>query len=508
MREGKKSCRGEYQSEMSIPTNEQAIFVLFGATGDLAKRKLYPALYSLYQESKLAENTQIIGVGRREWTQEVYAAHIKESLESFSKYKLDDYEDFVQHFCYKSLDIDQPDHFTSLLELIKTLEEKHQIPQNRLFYLAIAPELFESVAFNLQRQKLLDTAGWKRLVIEKPFGHDYRSAQDLNNNITKVFNEEEIYRIDHYLGKEMVQNIEMIRFANSLFEPVWNSRYIANVQITSSETVGIESRAAFYEKVGALRDMVQNHMLQMVTMIAMEPPSRLTSEAVRDEKVKVLRSVRIWQTEKEIEDNVVRGQYLAGQLKGKEIKGYRQEENVSPESKTETFLAARVMIENFRWSGVPFFIRTGKRLPQKATEIVVEFKNVFNLYYNKQENLNPNLLVIRIFPDEGIHISLNAKQPGDGNIAPITMDFCHNCEAGVRYPEAYERLLKDAIAGDSTYFTRWDEVSLAWQIVDPIMEQWQNTNIPLHTYEAGEWGPEAANLLVQREGFKWWPVNG
>jgi glucose-6-phosphate 1-dehydrogenase len=378
-----------------------------------------------------------------------------------------------------------------------------------LFYLAIAPELFEPVTFNIQQMGLLNNKGWKRLIIEKPFGHDLTSAQELNSKITQVFKEEEIFRIDHYLGKEMVQNIEVIRFANAFFEPVWNNRYISNIQLTSSETVGVEGRGDYYDQIGALRDMVQNHMLQMVTMMAMEPPSRLKAEAIRDEKVKVLRSIRRFETLEEITNNVIRGQYLSGEVKGQAVKGYLEEEHIDAHSKTETFVAAKILIDNFRWSGVPFYIRTGKRLPQKATEIIVEFKNLPNLYFNKEGALEPNLLVIRVHPEEGIHLKLNAKKPGtDGKILPISMDFCHTFTDGIHSPEAYERLIKDALEGDSTYFTRWDEVSIAWKIVDPIIQAWSETDIPLYPYDAGQWGPEQAKQMLENDEVKWWPVLG
>lgn len=495
---------------MTQGNEEAAIIVLFGATGDLAKRKLFPALYSLYREGQLADNFVVVGSGRRQLTKNEFYEHIKKSLDEFSRYSVtEDWEEFISHFYYTSLEIKDTNDYEELLTLISSLEVQYEIPGNRLFYLAIAPELFETVVYNLHKMELSKTEGWRRLIIEKPFGHDLKSAQELNEKIIQVFKEEEIYRIDHYLGKEMVQNIEVIRFANSLFEPVWNNRYISNIQFTSSETVGVENRGNYYEKVGALRDMVQNHMLQMVTMIAMEPPSRLKPEAIRDEKVKVLRSVHRFESTAEINKNVIRGQYVSGRIKDQEVKGYRDEESVLPVSETETFVAAKIMIDNFRWAGVPFYIRTGKRLPHKATEIIVEFKTLPYLYFNKEGDLEPNLLVIRIYPEEGIHLKLNAKKPGtDGNILPITMDFCHNFTVGINSPEAYERLMKDSIEGDSTYFTRWDEVSLAWKIVDPITKAWKNSDIPIYNYQAGRWGPEESIDLLLKDGFKWWPVLG
>jgi glucose-6-phosphate 1-dehydrogenase len=496
---------------MTNRNEEASVIVLFGATGDLAKRKLFPAIHSLYREGQLAKNFVVVGLGRRELTKKEFHDHIRKALGEFSRYEVTEgeWDDFVSHFYYFSLDIHQDKDYIELLPFISSLEKEYQLPQNRLFYLAIAPELFDPVTFNLNKMGLLDVQGWKRLIIEKPFGHDLHSAQELNEKITQVFKEEEIYRIDHYLGKEMVQNIQVIRFANSFFEPVWNNRYISNIQLTSSETVGIENRGGYYEQVGALRDMVQNHMLQMVTMMAMEPPSRLKPEAIRDEKVKVLRSIRRFETLEDITNNVIRGQYIPGIVDGKEVHGYRQEDSVDPDSQTETFVAAKIMVDNFRWAGVPFYIRTGKRLPLKATEIIVQFKNLPNLYFNEEGTLEPNLLVIRIFPEEGIHLKLNAKKPGtEGSILPISMDFCHDFTVGLNSPEAYERLIKDGLEGDSTYFTRWDEVSLAWKIVDPITKAWKDSDVPLFHYKAGEYSPAESKQLLSKDGFKWWPVYG
>lgn len=490
-----------------------AVFLIFGATGDLAKRKLFPAFYALYKEGKLSEKFAVIGVARRPRTNEQFREDVLSSIREFARYKIEDAENwnrFAGHFEYMSLDIHDLAGFERLRALADTLDERFGAEGNRLMYLALAPELFGSVAHNLKAGGMLESPGWHRLVIEKPFGYDLESAEKLNSEINHVFREEEIFRIDHYLGKEMVQNIEVVRFANALFEPLWNSKYIANIQITLSETVGVEDRGGYYDHSGALRDMAQNHMLQMVTMMAMEPPGRLHPEDIRDEKVKVLRSLRRFDTPELVAGNVIRGQYTEGEMKGKAVKGYRQEDSVSPQSATETYFAARMFVDNFRWSGVPFYVRTGKRLPVKTTEVVVEFKNVpDNVYLARKNALAPNLLVFRVNPLEGIYLKMNAKRPGsDWSILPIAMDFCQSCEIGLNTPEAYERLLYDAARGDSTYFTRWDEVKLAWSFVDPIAEAWREGSGPLHTYRAGSWGPEAARQLLQRDGFDWWPVNG
>ncbi|SMF71430.1 glucose-6-phosphate 1-dehydrogenase [Paenibacillus uliginis N3/975] len=490
-----------------------AVFFIFGATGDLARRKLFPAIYSLYREGKLAEDFAVIGVARRPRSQDEFREDVHRSIQEFCRYRSEqdeEWHNFAQHFEYKSLDINNIDGFRELREQTEQLEAKFNIVGNRLFYLALAPELFGSVSFNLMKGGMLDGAGWNRLVIEKPFGYDLESAAKLNEEIRQVFKEEEVYRIDHYLGKEMVQNIEVIRFANAFFEPLWNNKHIANIQITLGETVGVEERGGYYDHAGALRDMGQNHMLQMLTMIAMEPPSRLLPEDIRDEKVKVLRSLRPYATNEEVKENVVRGQYTSGSVGSKDLPAYRQEDKVDPESNTETYFAARVFVDNFRWAGVPFYIRTGKRLPVKTTEVVVEFKRMpGNVYLGQKHTLEPNLLVIRVNPMEGLYVKINAKKPGsESEIEPVAMDFCQSCMVGINSPEAYERLLHDAARGDSTYFTRWDEVASAWSFVDRIAEAWRENQGELETYPAASWGPTQADELLEKDGFHWWPVNG
>ncbi|WP_135554085.1 glucose-6-phosphate dehydrogenase [Paenibacillus cymbidii] len=492
---------------------EGALFFIFGATGDLARRKLFPAFYSLYREGKLPEKFAVVGLARRPRTNEQFREDLLASIHEFARYRTNQDDEqwarFAAHFEYMSLNTNDTSGYRELEHVAQKLESKFGIAGNRLFYLALAPDLFGSVARNLQEGGLLESAGWHRLVIEKPFGFDLASAEKLNEELCSVFKENEIFRIDHYLGKEMVQNIEVIRFANAFFEPLWNNKYIANVQITLSETVGVEERGGYYDHSGALRDMAQNHMLQMVTMMAMEPPSRLAPEDIRDEKVKVLRSLRAYSPD-EVEANVVRGQYTEGEMKGEPKKAYRAEDSVNPASSTETYFAAKVLIDNFRWSGVPFYIRTGKRLPVKTTEVVVEFKTIpDNVYLAQKHTLQPNLLVFRVNPLEGIYIKINAKQPGSaGMIIPVAMDFCQSCQVGLNTPEAYERLLHDAARGESTYFTRWDEVKFAWRYVDKIAEAWKQGRSELQPYAAGSWGPDAARELLERDGFHWWPVNG
>ncbi len=492
-----------------------AVIFLFGATGDLARRKLFPAFYSLYKEGKLADNFAVVGIARRPRTDEQFRQDVLDSIQEFARYEArndsEDWRAFAHHFRYMALDIKDETAFRDLRGFADRLDEIYGAGGNRLFYLALAPELFGSVSRHLKEGGLLEGPGWKRLVIEKPFGYDLATAEQLNEEIRQVFREKDVYRIDHYLGKEMVQNIEIIRFTNAFFEPLWNNRYISNVQITLSETVGVEDRGGYYDQAGALRDMGQNHMLQMITMMAMEPPSVLHPEAVRDEKVKVLRSLRLYKDAEDVRRHVVRGQYAAGELQGKALPGYRQEDKVPPDSVTETYFAAKVYVDNFRWAGVPFYVRTGKRLPVKATEVVVEFKNVpDNVYLASKHKLQPNLLVFRVNPAEGVYVKFNLRAPGrEEAIQPVAMDFCQsNSTVGINTPEAYERLLHDAVRGDSTYFARWDEVALAWRFVDRIAEAWAETPSDLETYPAGTWGPDGAVELLQGEGHRWWPVHG
>ncbi|GIP23978.1 glucose-6-phosphate dehydrogenase [Paenibacillus sp. J22TS3] len=501
------------QQNLNALKTPGAVFFIFGATGDLARRKLFPAIYSLYREGKLAEDFAVIGVARRPRTQDEFRQDLYNSIQEFCRYKVLDtahWTRFAEHFEYKSLDINNIDGYHELKEQTESLEQRYSIPGNRLFYLALAPELFGNVSLNLKKGGMLSSSGWHRLVIEKPFGYDLLSAQKLNEELSQVFKEEEIYRIDHYLGKEMVQNIEVIRFGNAFFEPLWNNKHIANVQITLSETVGVEERGGYYDHAGALRDMGQNHMLQMLTMIAMEPPSRLLPEDIRDEKVKVLRSLRPYASAAEVEENVVRAQYTQGESGGQKLPGYREEDKVDPNSNTETYFSAKVFVDNFRWAGVPFYIRTGKRLPVKTTEVVVEFKNMpTNVYLGQKHTLEPNLLVIRVNPMEGIYIKINAKKPGtESQIEPLAMEFCQSCQVGINSPEAYERLIHDAAEGDSTYFTRWDEVATAWSFIDRIAQAWKQNPGDIKHYPAGSWGPQEAHDLLAKDGFHWWPVNG
>ncbi len=481
--------------------------VIFGATGDLAKRKLFPAIFNLYKNQKLPEHFLVVGVGRSIRSVGDFHQAVRNSIQSHSRFQIDseaEWSEFVRHFQYISADIHDDQGYREMKKLIEKHEIGFGVIFNRLFYLAIASGLFATVSQKLKTTGLASGTSDKRLIIEKPIGHDYESAKVLNQQIKSTFDEEEIYRIDHYLGKEMIQNIEVIRFANSLFEPLWNHRYIESVQITASETVGVEERASYYDKAGALRDMVQNHLLQMLMMVCMEPPSRLKTEAIHDEKIKVLRSLRQYE-ENDVEKYFVRGQYREGKMNGKRVPSYRNEPGIALDSMTETFVAAKLFVDNLRWAEVPFYIRTGKRMPEKATKIIIQFKEMpKNLYFNKDNNLKPNTLEISIHPEEGVKLFLNAKRPGtDNQVTPIAMNYCNNCEQET--PEAYESLIHDVIIGDQTFFTHWDEVALAWKFIDPVRRAWDRNPHSLQFYRSATWGPQAAHDLLAQEGHEWWP---
>lgn len=486
---------------------EPFTLVLFGATGDLAKRKLYPAIYNLFLSNLLPDRFTVIGASRTPRTHQQFREAVRSSIQEFSRREVKDpklFEQFLQSFFYASTDANDPNSYKGLRELCTYREQELQVPGNRLFYLSIGPELFGKVATNLKKAGLTQTNGWKRLVIEKPFGYNYESAQKLNQEIKQSFTESETYRIDHYLGKEMVQNIEVIRFANAFLEPLWNHQYIHNIQISASETVGVEERSGYYDEAGALRDMVQNHMLQLLTMVAMEPPSHFDAKVIHEEKTKLLRAIRPIATD-EMKEYAVRGQYLGGQINGKRVPAYREEKNVPSDSNTETYVALKLMIDNHRWKGVPFYIRTGKRMPVKATEIVVQFKELPQMLYSRNTSgIGPNLLVIRIQPNEGMHLFLNSKLPGTfEKMQPVFLNYQ---ESGKDTPEAYESLIQDAILGDRTFFTHQDEVSYAWKITDPIYNAFQEGAVPLEFYESGTWGPAGATRLLAAMGDHWWTV--
>ncbi len=485
----------------------KVLIMIFGATGDLANRKLFPSLYQLYEKGKISEHFAVIGVARRSLTNEQFQENVKKSVQGTGG-KKNNLNDFVSHFYYHSHDVTDSNSYTALNELANQFDEQYGTEGNRLFYLAMAPEFFGTIAVHLKDDGLTDVKGFKRLVIEKPFGRDLESAIELNKQIRTAFDEEDIYRIDHYLGKEMVQNIEVIRFANAIFEPLWNNRYISNIQITSSEVLGVEERGRYYETSGALRDMVQNHILQIVALLAMEPPIKLEPREIRSEKVKVLRALRTIQ-ENKIHKYFIRGQYGEGKIDGEKVPAYRNEQMVNPNSNTETFVAGKLLIDNFRWAGVPFYIRTGKRMRTKSTKIVIQFKDIpMNLYYNAEQQLNPNLLVIHIQPEEGLTLHLNAKKTGHGiNAAPVKLSFANTGINGYNTPESYERLLDDCMHGDATNFTHWDEVALSWSFVDNISHVWESSMANFPNYESGTVGPKESDILLAKDGFYWWPIS-
>ncbi|SDM13316.1 glucose-6-phosphate 1-dehydrogenase [Bacillus sp. OK048] len=492
---------------MEQSRNMTSLIMIFGATGDLAIRKLFPSLYRLFQKGKL-DKFAVIGVARRPLSTEDFQKSVKDSVIT-ALGKKDKIDEFVSHFYYQSHDVADSNSYASLKYLAEQIDEKYELEGNRIFYLAMAPEFFGPIALHLKSDGLTDVRGYKRLVIEKPFGHNLESAKVLNKQIRKAFSEEEVYRIDHYLGKEMVRNIEVIRFANALFEPLWNNRYISNIQITSSEILGVEERGRYYETSGALRDMVQNHIMQMVALLAMEPPIKLTTDEVRSEKVRVFRSLRTIKGEK-VDKYFVRGQYGAGIVEDEQVPEYRAETMVNKESNTETFVAGKIMIDNFRWAGVPFYIRTGKRMATKSTKIVVQFKDIpMNLYYQPEKLLNPNLLVIHIQPEEGITLHLNAKKAGGHlDAQEVKLSFANTGIHAMNTPEGYEKLLYDCMRGDATNFTHWDEVAYSWAFVDNISEVWENTKADYYpNYPSGSMGPKAADELLEKDGFFWWPVN-
>ena len=485
---------------------DPSVLVLFGATGDLAHRKVAPALYQLWRTNLLPHEFVVLAIGRRPYDNETFRAEIRGALEKYSRVlPLDDpaWRSFAERVQYQQLNFDEPAGFDRLAKHLDTLDEERGTRGNRLYYLATQPSQFSEIVAQLGRVGLdheRHDGGWRRVVIEKPFGHDLASAQKLNREVGKVFRESQVYRIDHYLGKETVRNLMVFRFGNSLFEPIWNRRYVDHIQITVAESMGIENRGAFYEETGAARDVLQNHLLQLVSLVGMEPPAAFQADALRDEKVKVLRAIASHP------EDVVRGQYGPGWLAGTKVPGYREEPAVDPQSETETFVAAKFVIDDWRWSGVPVYVRTGKRMPKRATEIAIQFREVpHRLFASSGSEPGPNLLAIRIQPDEGIMLRFGAKIPGLGlDVRSVTMDFSYGSAFSVDSPDAYETLILDALQGDASLFTRADEVEHAWAIVDPIIESWADADAPAFpNYEAGTWGPPEANALLARDGRQW-----
>ncbi|MBD2843618.1 glucose-6-phosphate dehydrogenase [Paenibacillus sp. IB182496] len=480
-----------------------ASFVLFGATGDLAKRKIYPALYNLFVDGKLSEGFSVVGLGRRAWSDETFQANVEQALYDFSRRKPADRGElarFVRAFRFQVLDIDRAEDYAQLRELVERRERELGLTPNRMFYLSVGPEYFGTIANHIEASGLGGADGWKRLVIEKPFGHDLASARALNAKLGETFAEEEIYRIDHYLGKPMVQKLELLQQSNPVLQALWSNHYIANVQITASETVGVETRAGYYDRAGAIRDMFQNHMLQLLMMLTAQLPKNSTAETVRFKKKKVMEALDPLQ-QGQVAASVVRGQYAAGAIAGVPVAGYADEPGIPAGSTNDTYVAARLTIDDAFWRGVPFYIRTGKRLQAKSTRIVIEFKPPL-----KQSGADaaqpPNLLIIDINPNETITLQLNARDTQDkARFRPLHLDLRDDAE---ETPEAYENLIGDALRGDATFFAHWDEVELSWRWVQPILEAFADGEVPLHPYEAGGHGPAAADALTARDGYRWW----
>ncbi len=479
-----------------------AALVVFGATGDLAHRKLYPALASLASRHQLPRRFAVIGNARTEMDDDDYRDEVRKAVVAAGKDPSEQqaFENLDIVYRYVAGSFDDPSTFTRLADVLHQVDERHGIAANRLFYLATVPQLFVKVARGLGAVGLADepSGAFSRIIVEKPFGHDLQSALDLNTQLHEVFAEHQIYRIDHYLAKETVQNILALRFTNAIFEPLWNRRYVDHVQITVAEQLGVEHRGTFYEQAGALRDIVQNHVLQVLALTAMEPPASFHADPIRDEKVKVLRAIRPFDGVG-LRDRVVRAQYSAGVVDGEAVPGYREEEGVGRESKVETYLALQLEIDNWRWAGVPFYVRTGKRLARRVTEVALRYQNVPFLPLPKTavDSVHPNEIILRIQPDEGIELSFAAKVPGSPfRVRTQKLDFSYRRSFAEVAPEAYERVLFDALLGDPTLFIREDEVEQAWRVVQPLIDAFRDDALPIAFYPAGTWGPREADGLL------------
>ncbi|MBL9153441.1 MAG: glucose-6-phosphate dehydrogenase [Verrucomicrobiales bacterium] len=493
---------------------ESCTLVIFGATGDLTHRKLIPALYNLAAAGELPAGVRVVGFARRPKTDDEFRAGLEELNRKVSRHSHHDdlWRQFSRTISYHASEFQDAAGYDALRQRLEALEAEGA-SGNRLFYLASAPEYFDDILAGLRQAGLNRPRdrGWSRIVVEKPFGTDLPSARRLNRIVAETFPERDTYRIDHYLGKETAQNIMVLRFANALFELLWNNRCIEQVQITCAEHLGMEGgRGGYYDTAGALRDMVQNHLLQLLSLIAMEPPADLTADGVRDEKVKVLKCLRPIRGAAAVAENVVRAQYTSGNVDGQPVVGYRREDRVNPGSLTESYVALRIMIDNWRWEGVPFYIRMGKRLPKKATEISIHFKEAPRVLFNALNAANGatagNVLVIRIQPNEGISLGMRSKLPGPAaRLQPVKMDFDYQTSFGRSGPEAYERLLLDAMAGDATLFARDDEVEQAWAFIDEIEHAWHQSPEPppMADYQAGSWGPKEADLLLKKLNHQW-----
>ncbi len=493
-----------------MKADNKFILIIFGASGDLTIRKLIPAVFRLFKGKLLTTGQFIVlGVSRTEMSDDQFRHKIlKSDFINSDDRKSDLMEDFSKLLHYTRLNTSEPESYSTLKERLDELCKIHKLPENFLFYLSTPPSLFEVIAKGLSKFNLNDDQDgtFKRLIIEKPFGYDLSSSRELNAQLHTCFEEDQIYRIDHYLGKETVQNLLVTRFSNSIFEPLWNRNYIHHIEITASEKVGVGSRGGYYESSGALRDMVQNHLFNLLAMVAMEPPVNMQAQSIRNETVKVFQSIRRF-SKKDIRKNIIRGQYTSAHIGRKKVNGYREEHGVDKNSETETYVAMKAFIDNWRWSGIPFYIRTGKCLPTRVTEIVVHFKSTPHyLFKERHENVDKNnILVIRIQPDEGILLKFGIKTPGTGfKTKSVNMDFRYSDYADIYMPEAYERLLLDAVHGDATLYPRSDSVEEAWKIIDPVLKEWEsNKDIKLYGYPAGTWGPENADEIIEGKENQW-----
>jgi len=497
---------------------EPCTMVICGATGDLTERKLAPALYNTLLGGFLPPEFTVVGFARRDLSNEDFCTHLLDGINKYSRnrpVKPAIWDSFARGIEYHRGDFDDPAAYLELARRLERIDRDRGTAGNRLFYLAVPPSLYPEIVGQLDgaglaisgtRRRTGASRGWTRVIVEKPFGYDLESARTLNRAIAKVFDEDQVFRIDHYLGKETVQNLAVFRFGNGLFEPIWNRRYIDSVQITVAETVGVEGRGEFYDATGALRDIVQNHALQLMAMFAMEPPVEFAAQDLRDEKLKVLRGVKPM-SRADVAANTVRGQYVSGWVEGERVSSYRDEPDVATDSQTETFAALKLTIDSWRWAGVPFYVRTGKALPSRVTEIAVQFKEAPLALFARAgvPQVDPNVLAIRVQPDEGILLRFGAKVPGQGlQIRTVNMDFRYGSSFAVDSPDAYETLLLDAMVGDASLFTRDDEIERSWEILEPILGAWADgSGGPLHFYGAGTWGPPAADELLERDGRAW-----
>lgn len=477
----------------------KVVITIFGASGDLAKRKLYPSLFRLYKSGILAENFAVIGTARRPWTKAYFEEVVLDAINSLTTSKAQASE-FASHFYYQSHDVQDIEHYAALKTLQDELDKTYKTEHNKVFFLAMAPEFFGTIADHLKSEQIVDGRGFERLIIEKPFGTDLETAKQLNQALSETFEENQIFRIDHYLGKEMIQNIFAVRFANILFEHVWNRDFIDNIQITFAESIGVEDRGGYYDQSGALKDMVQNHILQVLSILAMDKPASFSSEDVLPEKIKVLQNLRL-PDEQAITENFIRAQYQAGRINHQDFKAYTDEPSVNHLSKTETFASGVFFVDTERFQDVPFFFRTGKRLTEKGTRISIIFKNNTNIF---GQSLKPNVLTIYIQPTEGFSLQVNGKEVSKSfSIEPVKLDFRHDADALGNSPEAYEKLIYDVLNGDVTNFSRWQEVKASWELIDKIVNSWQLDKTPLHYYSAGTMGPEKSFELLKQYDTDW-----